>query len=250
MSRSLGHRAAAAIILALALGACSSTPATPDGPGPGDRADPALAGEPTPTLPPGDPGTGGGSGDSDGADHAGDEHAGGEHAGDEHADDGHADGGGHPAVPAGALLDAETVASLATGTWRVTGPGAADACADLAPVGALASRGVALVSADGSFVEWAGAYPDADAAAAAVAPTADRLTACGFTVSGDPRLGEASTELTRTDGPGPARAMVLAADGAAVVVLAAGTAAAPGTWDALVDIALGTSCAAAPHGCH
>lgn len=257
MSATVATRAVAAALLAVVLGACSSAtdPAT-DGPtdGPTDRAtdyaadqaggypDPALAGEPTPTLPPGDPGTDAdGVADGHGAEEStegGDAH--GEHAGDSD----------EPAVPPGALLDAATVGSLTGGTWREGTSAGTSGCDAARPAAALAARGITLVATGGALTEWVGAYADPAAASAAVARTADRLAACGFTRAGDPRLGEASLELTRAGGAGAARAMVVAADGATAVVLGTGSVAAPGAWESVVDIALGTSCAAAPHGCH
>lgn len=214
--------------------AASGSAVGPDGPGPSDSPDPALAGHPTPTLPPGDPGIE--DLPPDGDDPDGDP----PRATGEHGDE-------TPAgVAAGALLDAGTVASAAGGTWSATATPAG--CTSAAPVGSAAARSLALAAAGGDLTQTVATYPDAQSAAAAVTGTGDRLAACGFTVTGDPRLGEASVELSRLETG--ERAMVLAADGALAMLVASGSPAAPGTWESLADLALGTSCAAAPHGCH
>ena len=261
--------AAAGAALLLLLGACSTAraqdgggtssttvaggsadPFGPDGPGPSDAPDPALAGQPVPTLPPGDPGTGeppAGSGEADpdeDDDHADpDEH-------DDHAEDAEPGHGGAPdgELPAAAVLDAATVGALAGGTWSVAALPAG--CTGDAPAGARASRSVALESAAGRLVSTVGAFADRRAGTGAVEATAQRLVGCGFAGVGDPRVGDASAELARSRPGGPERAVVLAAEGAVVVLVAAGSPAASGAWESLVDVALGSACAAAPHGCH
>ncbi len=85
----------------------------------------------------------------------------------------------------------------------------------------------------------------------AVSATADRLVGCGFTRDRDPRLGEASELLTGSGVDGTQQVvLVLASEGVGLVLAASGSAAQPGTWDALSDLALGSSCAAAAAGCH
>jgi hypothetical protein len=201
-----------------------------DGPGPEDRPDPALSGQPVPTLPPGDPGTG--------PDAPKDET--GERP--EHDDE------PVTTVPESALVDAETVGALAGGTWAAEEP-SDDPCA--ADAGPAATRSLALVSAGGRVLQTVTAHADAKAAKAAVPDTADRLAGCGFTNVGDPRLGEASAQLTRVSASGEEDvAVVIAAEGVSVVLVLTGTAAAPGVWESLADIGLGTSCAALAHGCH
>jgi len=75
--------------------------------------------------------------------------------------------------------------------------------------------------------------------------------------SGAPMVTTASAELARPAGDTTAgesgadqRAMVLAAEGVTVVLVATGSPAAAGAWESLADVALGTSCAATAHGCH
>lgn len=266
MSLSMGVRrcAGAAIALALLVGGCGSVPADtastpvgatggtgtgtsgtggtggtaadgdgslePEGPGPSDRPDPALSGQPTPSRPPGDPGGPGGPDRGTDGDHPG----------------GDPSGEGGTDVPAGALVDAGTLAALAGGTWSPA-PVPAD-CTAATPTGALAARSGTLAAADGALTETVAGYADPEAANAAVPDTGKRLAACGFTVTGDPRLGEASVELAGADSGD--RAIVVASDGALLVLVASGSAAAPRAWESLVDVALGTACAGAPHGCH
>lgn len=216
-----------------------SATATPEGPGPSNRPDPALAGEPVPTLPPGDPGVGD---DVDaGAADAADDHAG------EHEDD---LSGEVAAVPAAALVDVATLTALAGGDWTA----AADPrdCASAAPPAAVAARSATLAGSGGRLVQVVAAYESVRASNAAVAKAAAALGRCGFRETGDPRLGTASVELARPAGESATdqRAMVLAAEGVTVVLVATGSPAAAGVWESLADVALGTSCSAAAHGCH
>lgn len=216
----------------------------PDGPGPSDTPDPALSGQPVPTLPPGDPGTGTADETEDG--HDGED---GHHEDDEH--------GTVTDVPLAALLDAGTVGALAGGTWATDAKGA-EACLTGAPDGAAASRSAVLVSDDGRLVQSVSTWPGPRAAGkakVAVGALAAELVACGFTEAGDPRLGDASTALERTSGTDGAagtteRAVVIAAEGATMVLTGAGTAGAEGVWESLSDVAMGTLCAAGAHGCH
>jgi hypothetical protein len=251
---SLHRPAALAVGLALLLGGCSAATADqgapaaravdsgtplPDGPGPEDRPDPALSGQPVPTLPPGDPGVdpaadGGGGDGVDG--HGPDEASHGEH-------------GMVTEVPGSALVDAETVGALAGGGWSVD-PAGGEPCATDAPDGATASRSTTLASSDGRLVQTVSAHAGARAARVAVDGLADRLAGCGFVPDGDPRLGEASVQLARTAESGQELALVLAAEGATVVLVGSGSATEPGAWSALADVALGTACAAGEHGCH
>ena len=202
-------------------------PFGPDGPDASDTPDPALSGEPLPTLPPGDPGTGSpGTGDSAET---------------------------HPPVPAAAMLDTATVAAVAGGDWTV-GSASRRWCDAPRTPGARTARVQVLESADGRLVQSVGSYAGtgADRAAVqAVDATTERLQACGFTHDQDPRLGAASELLTRTAPDGTDQVvLVLAAEGVGVVLMASGTPAGRGTWESLADLALGSSCAAATHGCH
>ena len=209
-------------------------PFGPEGPDASDTPDPALSGSPTPTLPPGDPGT-----DDPGTDGPGTDDAGGESS--------------HPpvtAVPAEALLDAATVGSVAGGSWAAADAPAAW-CAAPRTVGAAASRSGVLTAPDGRLVQSVSAHPSGAAAARAVARTAARLVGCGWRDDRDPRLGAASEQLTRRTPDGTEQvALVLAADGVGVVLVASGSAAARGSWESLTDLALGSSCLAAADGCH
>lgn len=253
--------AAAALGLALLLGACSAATAeqggdsagapsesarsTPDGPGPSDTPDPALSGQPVPTLPPGDPGTdGSGEAATDDAPPEGDDGHAGEHGPDEAV--------GARTVPAAALVDAATVAALAGGSWSAEADaGSAAGCPPVTPAGAAASRTLLLRSADGTLLHVVSAHRTVRAARQAVDSVAGLLTGCGFTSAGDPRLGEASAALARGEGTGaPEKAVVIAAEGATVVLVGRGSVASAGAWDSLADLALGTSCAAGVHGCH
>jgi hypothetical protein len=205
-------------------------PFGPDGPDASDTPDPALSGEPLPTLPPGDPGTGS-PGPSDSA--------------ETHAP-------GAP-VPAEAMLDTATVAAVAGGDWAV-GSASHRWCDAPRTPGARSARVQVLESADGRLVQSVGSYAGtgADRAAVqAVEATTERLQTCGFTLDRDPRLGAASELLTRTAADGTDQvALVLAAEGVGVVLVASGTPTGRGTWESLADLALGSSCAAASHGCH
>jgi hypothetical protein len=209
-------------------------PFGPDGPDASDTPDPALSGRPLPTLPAGDPGTGPASPSS------------------EPADDDATHAPGEP-VPAPAMLDTATMAALAGGSW-IASPAPHGWCAAPRTPGARTARTQLLESADGRLVQSVTAYDGpapARAAVRAVAVATERLRQCGFTVDGDPRLGAASEQLTRTAADGTEQVVVvLAAEGVGVVLLASGTPAARGTWESLADLALGSSCAAAAHGCH
>ena len=205
-------------------------PFGPDGPDASDTTDPALSGEPLPTLPPGDPGIGSpGPGDS----------------AETHAP-------GAP-VPAAAMLDTATVAAVAGGDWTV-GSASHRWCDAPRTPGARTARVQVLESVDGRLVQSVGSYAGtgADRAAVqAVDAATERLQACGFTHDQDPRLGAASELLTRTAPDGTDQVvLVLAAEGVGVVLMASGTPAGRGTWESLADLALGSSCAAATHGCH
>lgn len=253
--RRTARTAAGALGLVLLLGACAAATAEPgadppgartgsaqrtvEGPGPSDSPDPALSGQPVPTLPPGDPGTGGHGEPPEGDDgHAG------EHGPDEAV--------GARTVPSSALVDAGTVGALAGGSWTEDPDVAAPAgCPPVAPKSAAASGTLALRSADGALFQTVSAHRTVRAARRAVQLVADELAACGFTAAGDPRLGEASAALARGDETGaPEKAVVIATEGATVVLAGRGSAASAGAWDALADMALGTACAAGVHGCH
>jgi hypothetical protein len=205
----------------------SEGPLGAEGPEASDSPDPALSGQTLPTVPPGDPG------DDTSAPVASE-----------------TEKPGPRTVPANALLDAPTVGAVAGGTWTASAapPGW---CATPRTPGSAASRAQLLTAAEGRLVQSVSAYADSEVAVRAVATATDRLVGCGFTRDRDPRLGQASELLTGTGADGAEQTVVvLASEGVGVVLVATGSAAATGSWDALADLALGSSCAAAEHGCH
>jgi hypothetical protein len=181
-----------------------------------------------PTLPPGDPGT-------------------------DAPDDAGSGTSVHPpvtVVPVAALLDVASVGAVAGGDWTAAAA-PAGWCTAPRTVGGPVSRGALLTSDTGRLVETVSAHPSGLAAERAVARTVARLEACGWRDDRDPRLGEASEQLTRTTADGTAEvALVLAADGVGVVLVASGSAAGQGAWESLTDLALGSSCLATADGCH
>lgn len=222
----------------------------PDGPGPSDSPDPALAGQPVPTLPPGDPGTAEpGTDDPDSDDTGSDEGSdGSDGAGGSDGDE--PDAARLTEVPAAALLDVETVGAIAGGSWSPADPAGDDAC--LADQGGAPTRSVVLAADDagGRLVQSVATWPTAKAARAAVVGVGSVLEACGFTAEGDPRLGEASAAFDRTVDGAQQHAVVIAVEGATLVLAGSGSAAASGVWESLADVAMGSACVAGLHGCH
>jgi hypothetical protein len=219
-----------------------------DGPGPSDTPDPALSDKPVPTLPPGDPGTSeDGSHDSATPDPT--------HSDEPDEPDADApDKGRLATVPASVMLDTQTVGAVAGGTWTAAAGDAAavDTCLTDVPTGAAAGRSAVLAADDssGRLVQQDATWRSARASTAGVDTVAAALTACGFTGTGDPRLGEASAQLERTVGGAVERVVVNAAEGATVTLTASGSAAADGVWESLADLAMGGLCAAGVDGCH
>ena len=163
----------------------------------------------------------------------------------------HTETQGPRTVPANALLDAPIVGAVAGGTWTASAAPQGWCATPRTPGAAAASRAQLLASDEGRLVQSVSAYADSDAAIRAVSTATDRLVGCGFTRDRDPRLGEASELLTRTGADGAEQLVViLASEGVGLVLVASGSAAADGSWDSLADLALGSSCAAAEHGCH
>lgn len=160
-----------------------------------------------------------------------------------HEDD-HGHGPARATVPAEALMTAETVEMVLGGRWTEH-PGGQDEC--LTPEGALGTRSRSYGTSDALVVETVATYPDDEAADAAVAALGRRADRCGWVPAQDPRLGSASTAVS----DGARGAVAMAAEG--VVVLLVGTGSLTrdqGGWWSLADLALGTSCPAAPDGCH
>ena len=223
----------------------------PDGPGPSDSPDPALTGQPVPTLPPGDPGTGEPGTDTP----DGDEHGDDEHGDDEHGSGGpdgdQPDAGRLTEVPASALLDVQTVGAVAGGSWAPADASGDDACLAAGQGGAPTRSGVLVADdASGRLVQSVATWPTPRAARDAVVGVGAALEACGFTAAGDPRLGEASAAFDRTVDGAEQHAVVIAVEGATLVLAGSGSAAAPGAWESLADVAMGSACAAGVHGCH
>ncbi|HET9944557.1 MAG TPA: hypothetical protein VFR56_02820 [Actinomycetes bacterium] len=223
----------------------------PDGPGPSDSPDPALTGQPVPTLPPGDPGTDApGTDDPDAGDAGTDEDS--DHSDESGGTDGdQPDAGRLTEVPAAALLDVQTVGAVAGGSWSPADPSGDDAC-PAADHGGAPTRSAVLAADDasGRLVQSVGTWPTSKAARVAVVGLGSALEACGFTPAGDPRLGEASAAFDRTVDGTQQHAVVIAVEGATLVLAGSGSAAAPGAWESLADIAMGSACAAGVHGCH
>jgi hypothetical protein len=208
----------------------------------GDKATP-TASKP-PTLPPGDPGP-----DAPGTD-------------DPNGDLGNAGGSSdqpkHPAkttVPRAAVLDAETVTSVAGGAWTA-GAAPADSCVAPRPGKAVATRSAQLTSgADGTtssrLVETIGTHRGTKAAVSVVRAIEQRLLDCHATSAPDPRIGDASVQLTLVGADGTNTVVTAAAiEGVTFVLSGSGPVTGTDTWSALTDIALGSTCAAAVDGCH
>ena len=208
---------------------------------------PSSAVSPSPTLPPGDPGT-----DAPGTD-------------DPNGDLGNESQTAHPndaktSVPRAAVLDAETVASVAGGTWTV-GAAPVDSCSAPRPARAAATRSTQLsgtgtgTGADGAtgsqVVETVSTHRDVAAAIGAVLALKHRLAACHATSAPDPRIGDASVELSLTNPDGTVTVVTAAAvEGVTFVLSGSGPVTGSGRWSALTDIALGSTCVATADGCH
>jgi hypothetical protein len=148
-------------------------------------------------------------------------------------------------VPVEALLDAETVGTVMGGRWA-THPGSAVECA--VPGDALGVRTRAYESGRDRVLQILTTHHDPADADTAVSGLADQLARCGWSVGPDPRIGSAS--VTAEDGTGRVLTAVSVEGVGVVLVGSAGTARHRGRWSALVDMALGSSCPAAPDGCH
>ena len=148
-------------------------------------------------------------------------------------------------VPLEAMLTADTVDMALGGSWARRS-GGADEC--VRPGAALAERAMSYGSSSaGVVVETVATYRDDEAADSAVAGIGRAAAGCGWTDARDPRLGSASVAADNGD-----RSM-LAVSTEGVVVLLIGTGDVTrqeGRWSSLVDLALGSSCPAAPDGCH
>lgn len=187
----------------------------------------APAGPAAPSLPPGDPGL-----DAPAVPDPGTAPA------EEHHDE------PRRSVPTAAMLGTADVALQLGGSWA---PREADPLGCTAPRGAVAARTARHTSGTREVRETVSTHRDPGSADRAVTALADELAGCGWTVGVDPRLGSASVAATR----GGRSLTAVAAEGVSVVLVGAGPRVATGwQWDALVDLAMGSSCPAAPDGCH
>jgi hypothetical protein len=158
----------------------------------------------------------------------------------------HGQGEARRKVPPSAMLTAETVGMAVGGSWQRHGD-SGDEC--VIPEGAV---GLTTVSYGGSgesrVVETVATYPDDESADAAVARIGEMASECGWKRGPDPRLGSASVAAKD-----PSRSLVAvsAEGGVMVLLIASGPVARDNAgWGSVVDLAVGTSCAAAPDGCH
>jgi hypothetical protein len=143
------------------------------------------------------------------------------------------------------MLTADTVAAALGGSWSRR-PGGGDEC--VRPEGAVATRSMSYGgSDDGLVVETVSTHHDAQEADAAVATLGRTAASCGWTLDGDPRLGSASVAASE----GERSLVAVSAEGVVVLLVGSGEVTRPDwRWASLVDLALGTSCPAAPDGCH
>jgi hypothetical protein len=194
------------------------------------------------TLPPGDPGTGAPGTDDPNGD-LGNESA--DHSGSNAA---------KTSVPATAVLDTQTVGAVAGGGWAAsTAP--TDSCTVPRPTKAVATRSSQLTGQDSAagsrLVETVSTHRGVAAAVAAVHALERRLTQCHATSAHDPRIGDASVQVTLTAADGTVTTVTAAAvDGVTFVLSGWGPVTASSHWSALTDIALGSTCVAAYDGCH
>jgi len=157
-------------------------------------------------------------------------------------------------VPAEAMLDTDTVGQVLGGTWSV-GNGArspgGDRCEAPLPAGAVSSRSVTLTSGTRTLTESITTHPSGKAAVTAVKGLSTTLRSCGWTTTEPPALGEEAVQAVRTTDGQRQTIVALAAEGVAVTLVSGGLRAADAdSWDSIVDLALGSSCAAAHDGCH
>ena len=143
------------------------------------------------------------------------------------------------------MLTAETVRTALGGSW-VRKTGAGDEC--VRPEGGLAASVMSYGgSSAGLVTETVATYRDDGTADAAVKAMGRAAAGCGWAGVSDPRLGSASVSA----GDGPRSMVAVASEGVVVLLVGEGSAVEhPSRWASLVDLALGSSCPAAPDGCH
>jgi hypothetical protein len=149
-------------------------------------------------------------------------------------------------IPAEAMLDPQTVGGVLGGEWQQAGGRPTD-CA--VATGSVADESVEFSGDSGSVVQTLATHRSLAAADRAVVEAGDNLADCGWEKLANPRLGTASVAARSADGT--QTVTMLSAEGVTVTLVGSGDAAASrGRWTALADVALGSSCAATPHGCH
>jgi hypothetical protein len=185
---------------------------------------------PATTLPPGDPGPGAPSVPNPGRPMRDDEH-------DERA---------RTVVPVEAMFDRQAVSGVLGGDWAQS---ASEPLACLADSGWVAQRSVAFDAADGRLLQTVATHRGHEAADRAVQEQLASLRACGWASERAPRMGTASAAASYPDGA--ESAVIVAAEGVTVTLVGSGRATeSHRRWMSLLDLALGSSCAAAPDVCH
>ncbi|HEX5770000.1 MAG TPA: hypothetical protein VFY11_03480 [Nocardioidaceae bacterium] len=161
--------------------------------------------------------------------------------------DAHAHSEARRTVPVEAMLNAADVQMMLGGRGWERRSGAGDEC--VAPERAVALRTMEYGGTSaGTVTQTVATYADAGAADASVIALRERLEECGWIGVHDPRLGSAAVAA---DEGGGRSLTAVSVEGALVVLV--GTGDVPrdtGRWASLVDLAVGSSCPAAPGGCH
>ena len=149
-------------------------------------------------------------------------------------------------VPAVAVLDGQTVSGVLGGDWEQS---EAQPLHCLTGNSWVAQRSAAFDSADGRVLLTVATHRSVAAADHDVEDQVASLRDCGWTPQHAPRLGTASAAVTYPDGGDSA--VVLSADGVTVTLVGSGSATENHRRGrSQVDLALGSSCAAAAEGCH
>ncbi|HEX2177764.1 MAG TPA: hypothetical protein VHG70_17820 [Nocardioidaceae bacterium] len=152
-------------------------------------------------------------------------------------------------VPAEAMLDAQTVSAVLGGDWQPADAATMESLSTDAVAERSAAFSTGGVDGSGGLLQYVATHRSLAAADRAVGALAGQLANRGWTQLRNPRLGTASTALR--SGDGSRTAVVISAEGVTVALVGSGAATAHrGGWTSLQDLALGSSCAAAPHGCH
>jgi hypothetical protein len=227
-----------AVVLAGALTGCGGgekAPTTSGDAGSGAAGSPSPAGSPAVTpgpgeasLPPGDPGLDAPAMPDPGT----------------AAADPHAHEEVRRTVPMRAMLTTADLRMAVGGRWE-RHAGANAEC--VVPQDAVATRTMAYGGTSaGMVLQTVASYPDTDESDAAVFALREAVEGCGWGDVRDPRIGSAA--VAAVDG---ARAMTaVSVEGVLVVLVGTGRVTDGWKWHALVDLAAGSACPAAPDGCH